>query len=292
MTGFGGRRGICPECRAEIDPRARRCRYCGSKVSRWDVTAVLGAVFALGIGAYACSHVGSSGPGNSQTATDDQTWLEQHKDDPKGLDDRFGDHAEAACSTGADDYLRSIATNDFAWDDDTKGLLGTRFSRIMTTSEAPYVLTLVSDSAKLSNGFGAFTHIDLYCSFDAKLGKVRSYSTERPMPTVQGPDQQNEAAREPPAPAVTVQRAVKPTPPASPDPSEDEKALMNQEDALAGQCQTDLTSAGDQACGRSTDLTARLRSLGWCFDGEGVPVADRQWRRCSKADSSLSSADR
>jgi hypothetical protein len=68
MSGF--KQSICPECRAEIDPRARRCRYCGSKILRWDVTAVLGAVFAIGIGAYACSYiVGSPNTGGTPPAT-------------------------------------------------------------------------------------------------------------------------------------------------------------------------------------------------------------------------------
>ncbi|AEI37630.1 MAG: hypothetical protein ABF461_06270 [Zymomonas mobilis subsp. pomaceae] len=97
------------------------------------------------------------------------------------MNDHFGSEAESRCSAGANDYLRSVAVNDFAWDDDTKGFLGVRFDKINRQSEAPYVITLISTRAKLSNTFGAFRHIELYCSYHVLQKKVLSYSLTNPL---------------------------------------------------------------------------------------------------------------
>ncbi|AAV89112.1 uncharacterized protein ZMO1_ZMO0488 [Zymomonas mobilis subsp. mobilis ZM4 = ATCC 31821] len=116
-----------------------------------------------------------------KSARHDPDFLEQHANDPHALENEFGDEAHAACADGANDYLREIELHDFSWDDDAKGVNGQRFDKLTTHSEAPYVLTLVSTRAKLANAFGGFSHITLYCSYDAKQQKVLGYSLTDPL---------------------------------------------------------------------------------------------------------------
>lgn len=116
-----------------------------------------------------------------KSQTHDPEFLEQHANDPHALDMEFGNEAQAACSDGANDYLREIELHDFSWDDDAKGVNGQRFDKVTTHSEAPYVLTLVSTRAKLSNAFGGFSHINLYCSYNVKQKNVLGYSLTDPL---------------------------------------------------------------------------------------------------------------
>ena len=83
-------------------------------------------------------------------------------------------YATTDCASGADDYLRSIAKYDFKWDD--VGFLETKFDKFRKQVAAPGVLVLVSDKAKLQNGFGAYQHVELLCSYDTQSKKVLSYS--------------------------------------------------------------------------------------------------------------------
>ena len=108
-------------------------------------------------------------------------FLEQHANDPDALNDKFGGEAQSACTEGANDYLRQVEANDFSWDEDAKEVNGQRFDKVLSHSEAPYVLTLLSTRAKLSNSFGAFRHISLYCSYNIQRKKVLSYSLDNPL---------------------------------------------------------------------------------------------------------------
>ena len=99
---------------------------------------------------------------------------------PKALDHKFSDSAQAACGAGADDYLRSIASNDFAWDSDAQGFFGAKFDKISTRSAGPGLLTLFSTRAKLSNAFGAFQHVTFYCLYDVSKNAVVHYSQNDP----------------------------------------------------------------------------------------------------------------
>lgn len=74
--------------------------------------------------------------------------------------------AKSDCADHADDYLRSIAKYDFGWDQ--VGWLDAKFDRHYNVVESPGILTLVSDKAKLQNGFGAFQHILLFCKYDTQ----------------------------------------------------------------------------------------------------------------------------
>lgn len=86
--------------------------------------------------------------------------------DAKYLSDRYGLPADDACADGADDYLRSVANYDYAWDH--VGALETKFDDFLLLVKRPGVLTVVTNKAKLQNGFGAFQHVELYCDFDTQ----------------------------------------------------------------------------------------------------------------------------
>jgi hypothetical protein len=91
--------------------------------------------------------------------------------DAKYLSDRYGLLADTACADGADDYLRSVAKYDYAWDH--VGILETKFDDYSLIVKKPGVLTVVSDKAKLQNGFGAFEHVKLFCDFDTQADYAR-----------------------------------------------------------------------------------------------------------------------
>jgi len=126
-------------------------------------------------------------PGNGGSGSNDAKgpataeWFRQHGDDPEAIDKRFGSRAQAACEVGADDFLREIAAHDFAWDHDAEGFWGDKFDKYGVKSVGNGLITLNSDRAKLSNGFGAYTHIKFYCLYDAKTDKVVRYSQENPI---------------------------------------------------------------------------------------------------------------
>lgn len=92
--------------------------------------------------------------------------------DSKYLEERYGAEAESLCEVGADDYLRSVAKWDFAWDEGDKD---DRFTQYRTYVKSPGVLTNISHKAKLQNGFGAYKHIVLTCDYDTQSGKVIEY---------------------------------------------------------------------------------------------------------------------
>ena len=89
--------------------------------------------------------------------------------DSKYLSDRYEIEARSRCEVGADDYLRSIAKWDFAWDS------GDKFSSHFVQIQSSGVLVMISRKAKLQNGFGAYKHIVLTCDYDTQSGKVIEY---------------------------------------------------------------------------------------------------------------------
>jgi hypothetical protein len=95
------------------------------------------------------------------------------------MDKKFGSDAGIACAFRADDYLRSIARYDFAWDDDAKGY-SDKFTKYSIKSPGIGMMTIVSDKAKLSNGFGAFEHITIYCLYNAATDEVVRFSDHDP----------------------------------------------------------------------------------------------------------------
>ncbi|WP_189539046.1 hypothetical protein [Novosphingobium arvoryzae] len=109
-------------------------------------------------------------------AEDEKRQLAAMLNDAKALNEKYDFIAGSRCGSGADDFLRSIAAHDFAWDDDAKGLFGRKFPDYLVRVDEPGVLTMVSDYAKLQNGFGAFTRIKLFCRYDTQAEKVLGYT--------------------------------------------------------------------------------------------------------------------
>lgn len=176
---------VCPKCISEVPSRASICRYCRHRFFSFPkFTLYVVVICAL---AFAVDEIGISTISNTPTAGNESAgdqapadFLVVHADDPKALDNRFGDDAQSSCSADTDDYLRSLAIDDFAWDDDAKGFFGVRFDKFVPESLGPDVLTLVSDRLKLSNGLGGFRHVDLYCSYNVKLKSAPVFSIGRP----------------------------------------------------------------------------------------------------------------
>jgi hypothetical protein len=106
----------------------------------------------------------------SQQLTADQL------NDSKYLDNRYGISAAGWCENGADDYLRSVAKWDFAWDEGDKD---DRFTQFRTYVKSPGVLTNISHKAKLQNGFGVYKHVTLTCDYDTQAKKVIGYHIEK-----------------------------------------------------------------------------------------------------------------
>jgi hypothetical protein len=98
--------------------------------------------------------------------------------DARALDQKFGSDAIVGCAAEADDYLRSVVTYDFKWDD--IGFFGIKFDHYLTKVPAPGVLTQVTNKVKLQNGFGAYKHVHLYCDYDTQAKKVLGYRIEDP----------------------------------------------------------------------------------------------------------------
>jgi hypothetical protein len=97
----------------------------------------------------------------------------------EALDAKYGIGAADRCAAGADDYLRSIARHRFQWDD--TGMFQNKFDSFEHTVDSPGVLTLTSRKARLSNGFGVFSPIEIYCNYDTQTKLVLSYAS-RPEP--------------------------------------------------------------------------------------------------------------
>ena len=181
----------CRECRASVSSRAKNCPSCGitDPAPRRTILHMLGTgslgatilIFTFVAFLGQCRHdIPAASNVTSDASLEKAQWLEKFGGDPKALDHRFGDHAQTACSRGANDYLRSIAAHDFGWDSDAEGIFGTKFDKLSTLSAGPGLLTLLSTKAKLSNGFGAFEHIDVYCIYDVNKDKMVSYSRSDP----------------------------------------------------------------------------------------------------------------
>ncbi len=90
--------------------------------------------------------------------------------DSKYLSDRYEIEARSRCEVGADDYLRSIAKYDFAWDSKEP-----EFLEFYKEIAEPGVMRWVTRKAKLQNGFGSYKHIVLTCDYDTQSGKVIEY---------------------------------------------------------------------------------------------------------------------
>jgi hypothetical protein len=93
----------------------------------------------------------------------------------EALDAKYGMTAADRCAAGADDYIRSIARFRFSWDDN--GMLENKFDNFEHSVVSPGVLTLTTRKAKLSNGFGVFSPIEIFCNYDTQSQEVLNYAS-------------------------------------------------------------------------------------------------------------------
>jgi hypothetical protein len=92
----------------------------------------------------------------------------------EALDAKYGLAAAQRCAAGADDYIRSIARYRFNWDE--TGPLENEFDGFDHSVVSPGVLTLTSHKARLSNGFGVFSPIEIFCNYDTQNHLVLDYA--------------------------------------------------------------------------------------------------------------------
>jgi hypothetical protein len=98
--------------------------------------------------------------------------------DGAALNQKFGPLAATACGAGADDYIRSITEHRFHWNETSA--LEPRFDKFSPRVASPGILTLITSKPSVSNGFGLFSPITIYCSYDTEDNEVVAYSTESP----------------------------------------------------------------------------------------------------------------
>ncbi len=232
--GFGGtsrvsyrfkERAICLNC---AEKRARRFRK-AETVRR--VKRIAGSITLIALVGYCVARSENIPTHIPET---DVEWLTVHGNDPKALSDKFGNQADAECSSKADDYLRSIAKHEFKWNGDAQGFLAYKFDKFSLRSLGDGLLTEISSKAELSNGFGAFDSIQFYCVYNVKTDKVVRYSLSDPgldlIPTPALQDKSdlpatsvdNEANESSGAPTPDPTESVQPPAPTSQPDSQDD----------------------------------------------------------------------
>ena len=153
----------------DIDQFTREWVLARAKSATWKVAAVAIAIVAVcGIGLYvglraweAWRAGGVAAAGRQQATADTRT------------PDDDGAQAERACSRGADDYLKSIASDRFRW---AYGATpDERFNDQVAVHVAPGITTSVSDKLLLEDSGGVFKRVELVCSYDSENNKVLRY---------------------------------------------------------------------------------------------------------------------
>ena len=178
----------CPDCRKQVSDQAPACPHCGrpksattsatEKKKESTASTVLGVIVLTVVigGVVSMCSSGDDAPSSASKAASAATSPPPEAVGPavlqsaKALDEKYEITANSHCNVEADDYLRSIAKYDFKWDD--TGFLDSKFTKYLANVVAPGVLTVVSDKAKLQNGFGAFQHIELFCDYDTQSQRV------------------------------------------------------------------------------------------------------------------------
>ena len=93
----------------------------------------------------------------------------------QALYQQYGLIAAERCAAGADEYIRSVTHHRFYWEDGDGGLVP-RFDRVSSTLIDSGVLTLRSNKARVSDGFGVFSPLQVNCNYDTQTGEVISYA--------------------------------------------------------------------------------------------------------------------
>lgn len=94
-------------------------------------------------------------------------------DSAQALKAKYGVEAQQACAAGADEYIRSVTRHRFHWQ--PSDLLSPQFDRFSPALSSPGVLTLLSNKACVSNGFGVFQPVEIACNYDTQTHEVLSY---------------------------------------------------------------------------------------------------------------------
>jgi hypothetical protein len=153
----------------DIDQFAREWELARTKGAKWKVAAAVIAMVAVcAVGAWvglraweAWRAGGVAAAGRQQADADTRT------------PDDDGAQAERACSRGADDYLRSIASDRFRW---AYGATpDERFNDQVAVHVAPGITTSVSNKLLLEDPGGVFKRVELVCSYDGENNKVLRY---------------------------------------------------------------------------------------------------------------------
>ena len=230
--------------------------------------------------------IAACNPSGRSAEQDRLEFVDAHARDPIALQDKFSIEADSACSADADAYLRSISQYDFQWDDDAKGWLASKFDKVSRTSPGDGLVTLISTKAKLSNGFGAFSHIRLYCLYDAKSGRALRHSLNgfeavEPEPEATPSPEPQPMPGDGPTPAPSY-----PITPATAGASKADRAKMTAWMRWNEQCRGSYdASIYRDACDRRDELENALQSRGWCwaYDDDALSAADDEWHRCGIA---------
>jgi hypothetical protein len=275
----------CRECRSELPNGAKYCTHCGVaqriKSTRmhflYGLAVLLASPFIFGF------LRGNPPASLSSKSTIDERdrYLIQHAGEPKALDDRFGDEAQVACSIGADEFLRSIASYDFKWDDNATGLFGTKFDKFSLNSPGTGMLSLISTRAKLSNGFGAFQQFRFYCLYNVGNGRVVRFSTTDLADEATSPPEttsfQGSAKT---SDALPTQGLQLPAQDADLMPLTKYPPIVDQVVELDNECRGGNHTIDDAVCLKRDRLGTQLGKIGWCYGRPGDYPADRYWHRC------------
>jgi hypothetical protein len=153
----------------DIDQFTREWEPARTKSAEWQVAAAAIALVAVcAVGIYFGLRAWEASRANGVAAADRR----QASADARAQDDD-GAQAQHACSTGADEYLRSVASNGYRWaygatPDD-------RFNDQVAVHVAPGISTSVSDKLLLEDSAGVFKRVELVCSYDSENNKVLRY---------------------------------------------------------------------------------------------------------------------
>jgi hypothetical protein len=245
---------------------------------------------------------------DDQSAGSQRTqFLQAHGNDPEALDKEFGTEAQVACSVGVDDYLREVAQYDFAWDKDAEGFLGVKFDKLSTASAGTGMLTLLTKRAKLSNGFGAFQHTDVYCLYNVASQEVARFSLYDPALDIPTPAEQSTNFASNDAASALANSGTPPAhDPATPEAENQRYYEEAKKDALRAYSKQPTAirnklaeyAGSDVLCRGSSDGTTidkwcpirdgvsqELAQMGMCY---GRPTdrsaAESDWHKCDERD--------
>lgn len=103
-----------------------------------------------------------------QAAQAKREQLELNKNNPEWLYENYFSASQVACRQA----VENIAKWDFEW---TERWYEEKFTSYLVRTKAPYVVTILGDSIKMQNGFGAWQRVSYACDYNAKLDRASAY---------------------------------------------------------------------------------------------------------------------